>query len=109
MAEPTISGMGADGEERWFVRPQNTSIGSSEPVTLRASAAGAVLRYKWTLNGEAISGGSNGELNVSWRHTKTPDVYAVTPVYSLAGAEVEGEAVCATVENKPQGMSVILR
>ena len=109
MAEPTISGMGADGEERWFARPGDTSIGSGGAVTLSAAAAGAVLRYEWTCNGEAISGGSNGELQVLWRKSRTPDVYAVTPVYSVGGAEIEGAAVSATVEYLPLAMVVIVR
>ena len=109
MADPTIQGIGVDGAERCVVAPQSASISKDQTVTLKAIAAGAVSRYKWTLNGEAVSGGANGELEVSWRRTKTPDVYAVTPVYSLAGAEVDGAAVYATVENKPQGMIVILR
>ena len=108
MAEPTISGMGADGEERWFARPQDISIGG-KPVTLKAAAAGAVLRYKWTLNGEAISGVSNGELVVSRRKTGASDVYAVTPVYSVGGAEIEGAAVSATVEYLPLGTTFIVR
>ena len=105
-AEPTISGIGVDGAERCVVTPQNASITKSQTATLNAVAVGAVTRYKWTLNGEAISGGSNGELSVSWRHTKTPDVYTVTPVYSLSGAEVEGEAVSVMVENVPVGMVI---
>ena len=108
-AGPAISGIGADGEERWFVTPQSASISKDQSVTLTAVAVGAVLRYKWTRNGEAVSGGSNGELEVSWRRTKTPDVYAVTPVYSVAGAEVEGEAVSATVENKPLGLIISIK
>ena len=107
-ADPTISGMGADGEERWFVRPQNVPIGS-KPLTLKAVAVGAVLRYKWTFNGEAISGGENGELVVSWRKTRTPDVYAVTPVYSVGGTEIEGEAVSATVEYLPLAFMIVIR
>jgi hypothetical protein len=107
-ADPVISGMGADGEERWFVRPQDTSIGG-KPVTLKAAAAGAVLRYKWTFNGEEISGGSNGELAVSWRKTGASDVYTVTPVYSVGGAEIEGEAVSATVDYLPLGLTIIVR
>ena len=89
--------------------PQSASISKDQSVTLTAVAVGAVLRYKWTRNGEAVSGGSNGELEVSWRRTKTPDVYAVTPVYSVAGAEVEGEAVSATVENKPLGLIISIK
>ena len=107
-AEPTISGMGADGEERWFVRPQDTSIGSKS-MTLKAVAVGAVLRYKWTFNGEAINGGANGELVVPRRKTGTSDVYAVTPVYSVGGAEIEGAAVSATVDYLPLGTTFIVR
>lgn len=109
MADPTIQGIGVDGAERCIVTPQSASISSQQAVTLKAVAVGAVSHYKWTRNGEVLSGGSNGELNVSWHHAKTPDVYAVTPVYSLAGAEVEGEAVVATVENKPVGTRIIVR
>ena len=108
-AEPAIIGMGVDGEERWIARPEDTSIGSGGAVTLSAAAAGAVLRYEWTCNGEAISGGSNGELQVLWRKSRTPDVYAVTPVYSVGGAEIEGAAVSATVEYLPLAMVVIVR
>ena len=110
MADPTIQGIGVDGAERCIVTPQDVSISTSQTVTLRAIAAGSVSRYKWTRNGEAVSGGSNGELNVSWRHTKTPDVYAVTPVYSLAGgAEVEGAAVPVSVENLPLGLFITIK
>ena len=109
MSDPAISGIGADGEERWFVTPQDTSIIQSQTTTLRAIAAGAVLRYTWARNGEALSGGSNGELAVSWRHAKTPDVYTVTPIYSVGGAEIEGAAVSATVENVPVGMVIGIR
>ena len=80
-----------------------------KPVTLKAAAAGAVLRYKWTLNGEAISGVSNGELVVSRRKTGASDVYAVTPVYSVGGAEIEGAAVSATVDYLPLGLTIIVR
>ena len=109
MADPTIQGIGVDGAERCVVMPQSAAISNGQTVTLKAVAVGSVSRYKWTRNGEAVSGGSNGELNVSWRHTKTPDVYAVTPVYSLAGAEVEGAAVSVMVENVPQGMVIIFK
>ena len=109
MNDPAINGIGADGEERWFVRPQSASIRNQQTVTLKAVAVGAVSRYKWTLNGEAINGGANGELDVSWRKSKTPDVYAATPVYSLSGAEVEGEPVSATVESISLGMTFLIR
>ena len=109
MADPAISGIGADGVERWFVAPQDVSISSTQTTTLKAVAVGAVSHYTWARNGEAISGGSNGELAVSWRHAKTPDVYTVTPIYSVGGAEIEGAAVSATVENVPVGMVIGIR
>ena len=108
VADPTIGGMGVDGAEKWLVEPQNASASKSQGATLTASAVGAIS-YKWTLNGEAISGGTDGELAVSWRKTKTPDVYAVTPVYSVFGSEVEGEPISCTVENVPEGLMIIVK
>ena len=109
-ADPTISGIGADGVERWFVAPQNAKVGKGGTVTLKAMAAGAVKSYEWTRNGEAISGGANGELEVPWRKTKTPDVYAVTAVYSLAGGgQITGEPVSAEVTNNPPGLVMSIR
>ena len=109
-ADLTVVGMGVDGEERCDITPQNALIRYGRAVTLRAAAVGAVSRYKWTLNGEAIDGGSNGELTVSWRKSETPDVYTVTPVYSILGDEIDGEPVAATVTSDPQrGLSVVIR
>ena len=110
MVEPTIAGMGVDGEERCVVTPQNPIVRYDKTVALKAVAVGAVSHYKWTLNGDAISGGENGELTVSWRETETPDVYAVTPIYSIAGREIEGEPVSTTVTSKPpQGLIISFR
>lgn len=103
MSDPVISGIGVDGVERWFVTPQDTEVGKDGTVMLKAMAAGAVLRYEWTRNGEAISGGANGELEVPWRKAKTPDVYAVTAIYSVGGGEVRGVPVSAEVANIPRG------
>ena len=95
--------------EEWIATPQGCSLRKDDaPTTLKALAVGAVS-YKWTKNGEVIGGGENGELEVSWRRTKTPDVYAVTPVYSVFGTEVEGEPISATVENIPPGAMLIVR
>ena len=109
MAEPTIQGIGVDGVERWFVTPQNATVSYSKSTTLKAVAAGAVKRYKWTKNGEAVEGGANGELTVAWHHGSAPDIYAVTAVYSLAGAEVDGEPKTVEVTNEPQGLMIIVR
>ena len=109
VADPTIGGMGVDGEEKWLVDPTDETVSSSKSVVLTGKAVGAVS-YKWTLNGEAIEGGTDGSLEVSWRkHTKTPDVYSVTPVYDVFGSEVDGEPRTCEVTNEPPGMVVILR
>ena len=107
-ANPSISGIGVDGEERWFVTPQNATVSYSKSTTLKAVAVGAVLRYEWTRNGEAISGGANGELEVPWRKAKTPDVYAVTAIYSVGGGEVRGVPVSAEVANIPRGTIICI-
>ena len=109
VADPTIGGMGVDGKETWLVDPTDKTVSRSKSVVLTGKAVGAVS-YKWTLNGEAIEGGTDGSLEVSWRkHTKTPDVYSVTPVYDVFGSEVDGEPRTCEVTNVPLGMLIILR
>ncbi len=109
VADPTIGGMGVDGEEKWLVEPQDETVSRSKSVVLTGKAVGAVS-YKWTLNDEAIEGGTDGSLEVSWRkHTKTPDVYSVTPVYDVFGSEVDGEPRTCEVTNVPLGMLIIVR
>ena len=109
MKWPTIYGVGVDGAERWIVEPEDTTVNVFGSVTLRAVAAGAVKRYRWTKNGETVEGGANGELTVAWHHGSAPDIYAVTAVYSVAGAEVVGEPKTVEVTNEPQGLMIILR
>lgn len=113
MLWPSIAGKGVDGEEKWLVEPQDATVGKSKSVTLKALAVGAVS-YRWTCNGEAVAGGSNGELVVDWRDSKTPDVYAVTPVYNViigsGTIETTGEARAATIEYaRPYGLMIIFR
>lgn len=109
VADPTIGGMGVDGKETWLVDPTDKTVSRSKSVVLTGKAVGAVS-YKWTLNGEAIEGGTDGSLEVSWRkHTKTPDVYSVTPVYDVFGSEVDGEPRTCKVTNVPLGMLIIVR
>ena len=109
-ADLTIAGMGVDGAERCIVTPQSATVRVGRSVTLNAWAVGAVSRYRWTLNGEAVVGGADGELVVPWRRSPTPDVYEVRPVYSTPNGEVEGAAVSATVVNRlTEGLSVLIR
>ena len=112
-AWPTIGGMGVDGAEKWLVEPTGamTLTKNGGDKTITANAAGAVS-YKWTKNGEAIEGGENGELTVSWEKRSagnTVDTYTVTPVYNVFGLEVDGEPKTIEATNTPLGMMVILR
>lgn len=108
VADPSIGGMGVDGAEKWLVKPQNCSVACGKSVTLSANASGA-KSYKWTKNGEAVEGGANGELTVAWHHGRTPDIYAVTAVYSVFGTEVNGKPEPVKVTNEPQGLMIIVR
>ncbi len=103
-----LSGMGVDGAEKWLVEPQGATISKSQAATLTASAAGA-KSYKWTMNGEPVVGGADGNLTVAWTKGGESDTYAVTPVYSVFGSEVEGEPISCTVESAPQGLVIIVK
>ena len=106
---PGIGGKGVEGVERWLVEPQDASLRVNGSVTLKALAAGAIS-YKWTCNGETVAGGTDGELAVEWRASDTPDVYVVTPVYSVLGVETDGTATAtATVNHLPRGMALFIR
>ncbi len=106
---PTIYGAGLDGAERWIVEPEDATVNVYGSVTLKAVAAGAVARYKWTMNGEAVEGGTDGSLEVAWHRSKKPDTYSVTPVYSVFGVETDGEPKTVIVTNAPQGMVLVIR
>ena len=106
---PTIGGKGVEGVERWLVEPQDATLKVNGSVTLKALAAGAIS-YKWTCNGEAVAGGTDGELAVEWRMADRPDVYVVTPVYSVLGAETDGTATAtATISHLPRGLVISIR
>ena len=113
MAWPTIGGKGVDGAEKWLVEPESavTLTKTGEPKTITANAAGAVS-YKWTKNSEAIEGGENGELTVSWEKRSagnTVDTYTVTPVYDIFSIATDGEPKTVKVTNEPVGLMIIVR
>ena len=109
VADPSIGGMGVDGAERWLKIPAALSIKKSDGAkTLSAAAVGAVA-YRWARNGTVIEGETEGELDVVWRKSRTPDVYTVTPVYSVFGTELAGEPLSVDVVNEPLGMTIVLR
>ena len=112
-AWPTIGGKGVDGAEKWIIEPKGamtlTKNGGEQTIT--ANAAGAVS-YKWTKNDEAIEGGENGEITVSWEKrnsSNTTDTYTVTPVYDVFGIATDGEPKTVEVTNEPQGLMIIVR
>ena len=90
------------------ISPTSTSVSHGSSRTFTAYAPGAVA-YRWTRNDEAVDGGANGGLVVTWHRAKTPDSYSVTPVYLIKGEEVEGDPSTFTVENLPVGTAIILR
>ena len=105
----TVSGRGHDGAEEWAVMPQNVNLTKRNGSrTLKAVAIGA-QSYKWTKNGEPVSGGENGSVEVVWTKGGATDIYSVTAVYDVFGEEFEGKPVQVSVANEPLGMVVILR
>ena len=105
----TVSGRGHGGAEEWAVMPQNVNLTKSKgSTTLKAVAIGA-QSYKWTKNGEPVSGGANGSVEVVWVKGGATDIYSVTPVYDVFGEEFEGTPVQVSVANEPPGMVIILR
>ena len=57
----------------------------------------------------SVVGGADGNLTVAWTKGGESDTYAVTPVYSVFGSEVEGEPISCTVESAPQGLMIIVK
>ncbi len=104
-----IGGMGVDGAEKWIVRPQNSKLTKKAgTTTLSANAAGAIS-YKWTKNGAMVTGGTDGDLTVTWVKGGATDTYTVTPVYDVYGVETDGEPISCTVENLQQGMVILVK
>ena len=108
-AWPTIGGKGVDGEEKWLVVPQGGKLTKEAGTKLLSANASGAQSYKWTKNGTAIEGGTDGNLTVEWVKGGATDTYAVTPVYSVFGNKVEGAALAATVENLPQGLMIVVQ
>jgi hypothetical protein len=104
-----VSGRGHNGAEEWIIKPHNVNLTKRKgSTTLKAVAIGA-QSYKWTKNGEPVSGGANGSVDVSWAKGGATDIYSVTAVYDVFGEEVKGTPVQVSVANEPPGMVIILR
>lgn len=104
-----IGGMGVDGAERWLVEPSGGKLTVNDGTKILSANASGAQSYKWTKNGEAITDGADGDLAVSWTRGGKTDTYAVTPVYSIYGNEVEGAPVSVMVENVPIATTVVIR
>ena len=86
-----------------------SKISSTQTVTLTASAPGAAS-YRWYRNGEAISGGEDGTLEVVWRKGNSIDTYRVASVSVCAGEMLVSEISSGVaLENLPKGTAIILR
>lgn len=105
----TMSGMGAEGAERWIVSPRNATVSKKAGTTVLSANASGATSYKWTKNGAAIDGGADGDLTVQWTKSGATDTYAVTPVYSVFGKETEGEPVAVSVQSLPEVFVIVVR
>jgi len=103
-----VGGRGYDSAEEWIVPPADCKLKHGETKTLKVLAIGAI-RYKWTKNGEAVSGGEDGELTAEWVRGGGTDVYTVTPVYDVFGVETDGATASFNVENVPMLLLLIFR
>ena len=106
----TICGMGVDGAERWLVSPQGGKLTKNAGTRVISANASGAQSYKWAKNGEYITGGEDGDLTVEWAKGGATDTYTVTPVYDVLGVETSGSSSSSvTVENVPQGTTVVIR
>ena len=107
--ELSVGGRGYNGTEEWIETPQGFSIRKNANArTLTARAVGATS-YKWTRDGEPISGGEDGELEVGWVTGGGVHTYAATPVYNVFGFPTEGTPVSAQVAMQEPGMMLLVR
>jgi hypothetical protein len=60
-------------------------------------------------NGEAVKGGTDGDLDVTWNRHGSTDTYTVTAVYDVFGIETEGDPVPVTVVSAPAGTTLSFR
>lgn len=85
------------------------TLGVGESTTFVASAPGATS-YRWTRNGQAITGGENGTLTVHWRRGGGADEYRAVARYAIDDAICESApSASVSVENVKPGLSLIIR
>ncbi|MBR2839394.1 MAG: hypothetical protein IKE55_11455 [Kiritimatiellae bacterium] len=101
-----LCGAGTGGSGMVFLEhPQSCSVNYGESTTLSAFAPGAV-GYIWLKNGEIIEGATGRTLEVFHSKGGRTDAYQCLAHYNLFGY---GLSDTASVENVPQGLTVIFR
>lgn len=105
----SVRGRGYNGAEEWIETPQGFSIRKNASARMLTARAVGATSYKWTRDGEPISGGEDGELEVGWVRGGGVHTYAATPVYDVFGFQTEGTPVSVQVEMKDPGMMLIIR
>ncbi len=108
-AKLVVSGRGRGGAEEWVVLPQGGTLTKSEGSKVLSAVAVGAQSYKWTKNGAAVAGGTDGNLTVTWAKGGKTDIYTVIPVYSIFGEDCHGSPVSVAVYNAPLGMVIILK
>ena len=104
-----VAGRGRGGAEEWVVLPQGGTLTKSEGSKVLSAVAVGAQSYKWTKNGAAVAGGTDGNLTVTWAKGGKTDIYTVIPVYSIFGEDCHGSPVSVAVYNAPLGMVIILK
>ena len=105
----SVGGRGYNGAEEWIETPRGFRLGvDSGTRPIIAKAVGATS-YKWTRDGEPVSGGEDGELPVTWMRGGGVHTYVVTPVYDVFGFPTEGTPVSVQVEMQIPGIIMIVR
>lgn len=113
----TFGGRGQDGGKlKAYVSPQHAAtVSAGKTVALTAYAPGATS-YRWLMDGEPVSGGSDGTLAVEWARggTRTEEghqhTYQAIGLFDIGGATVESEPSAAeTVTSTLQPFVLIMR
>ena len=114
----TFGGAGQDhGQLKAYIKPGYArQINSTATTTLTAYAPGATS-YRWLMDGQPISGGTDGVLAVEWARggTKTADGYvhtyqAIAVFNDFYGVSRESEPTeSATVTSVPFGMVISVK
>ena len=113
----TFGGRGQDGGKlKAYVSPQHAAtVSPGRTVSLAAYAPGATS-YRWLMDGEPVSGGTDGTLAVEWARggIRTGEgnlhSYQAIGIFDIDGAAVESEPSAAeTITSVSQGLVVVFK